>query len=276
MPSTGLLVRRFATSATERPAVRTGSQPRRSSRLMIRRRTETLDAYTRKARLGPALLSAVPALMVLGASMAAESAVRVLGVAVGALGVAVCGFVRDRGRQLEPGLWASWGGNPTVRRLRWRDAEDEGAVRRLHARLNAFLDNPLPDARTEAESPAGADRRYGEAVASLRERTRDVSRYRLVLAENAEYGFRRNALGLRPVALTMAAAVLAPSVGLLIWGSGDFDNRAVRWGSTAAISVGLLLYWWRIFTEQWVRRSAERYADRLFAAVETLPADPRS
>src|SRR6266508_3308648 len=119
-------VRACVTPARERPTVRTGSPPRRSNRWTSRRRTETLDAYTRRARLAPALLAAIPALAVLGASaLSPETTVRLLGVALGAIGLAVCGLVRDHGRQIEPDLWASWGGNPTLRRLRWRGAEDE-------------------------------------------------------------------------------------------------------------------------------------------------------
>jgi hypothetical protein len=203
--------------------------------------------------------------------------VRLVGLALGAIGLAVCGLVRDRGRQIEPDLWASWGGNPTVRRLRWRDADDEEAVRRLHARLNALLDHPLPDARAEADDPTTADRRYGEAVAVLRERTRDTSRFRLVFAENMEYGFRRNALALRPVALIIACLALAISVAMLIWGHGDQAERWARWGIAAAISVASIFYWWRIVTSEWVRRPAELYTDRLLEAVEALrAAEPRS
>lgn len=201
---------------------------------------------------------------------------RLLGVTLGAIGLAVCGLVRDRGRQIEPDLWASWGGNPTVRRLRWRDAKDEEAVRRLHERLNSLLDRALPDALAEAEDPEAADRRYGEAVAVLRERTRDTARFRLVFAENMEYGFRRNALGLRPFALIIAGLALVLSLALLVWGHGDQAERWVRWGIAAAISAASILYWWRIVTPEWVRRPAELYADRLLEAVEALRAgEPR-
>jgi hypothetical protein len=237
------------------------------------RRTETLDAYTRRARLAPALLAATPGLAVIAASaLSPGTTVRVLGVALGAVGLAVCGLVRDRGRQIEPGLWASWGGNPTVQRLRWREAEDHEAVRRLHGRLNELLDDPLPDEGTEADNPAAADRRYDEAVAVLRERTRDTSRFRLVFAENMEYGFRRNALGLRPFALVIAGVAFVLSVGLLIWGHGDQAGRWTRWGISAAISSLSIFYWWRVVTPEWVHRPAELYADRLLGAVEALRA----
>jgi hypothetical protein len=139
-----------------------------------------------------------------------------------------------------------------------------------------LLEHPLPDARAEREDPAAADRRYDEAVAVLRERTRDKSHFRLVFAENMEYGFRRNALGLRPFALIIACIALVLSATLLVWGHGDQAGRWSRWGISAAISSASLFYWWRIVNPEWVRRPAELYADRLLEAVESLrAAEPR-
>jgi hypothetical protein len=216
-------------------------------------------------------LAGAPAIAVLGASaLSAEETVRLVGVAGGAAAFALCGIVRDRGKRLEPALWASWGGNPTVQRLRWRDAGDVDAVRRLHARIDPFLDEPLPDESAEREDPGAADRRYGEAVATLRERTRDVARFRLVFAEGTEYGFRRNALGLRPFALLVAGVALVASVAFLLWGRGDAAVRWARWGISGGISAALLFYWWRTVTPDWVRLPAEAYADRLLEAIDTL------
>src|SRR4051812_42766004 len=90
-----------------------------------KRRTEPLDKYARTARLGPALLASVPALALLAAgALSPESLARTFGIAAGAIGVAVCGLVRDAGRKLQPRLWQSWGGSPSVRRLRWRENDD--------------------------------------------------------------------------------------------------------------------------------------------------------
>lgn len=107
----------------------------------------------------------------------------------------------------------------------------------------------------------------------LRERTRDTGRFRLVFAENMEYGFRRNALGLRPIALAIAAVGLMLSIALLIWGSGDQAARWTRWGIAGAISIASILYWSRIVTPGWVRRAADLYATRLLEAVETRRSD---
>jgi hypothetical protein len=134
----------------------------------------------------------------------------------------------------------------------------------------------LPNEVDEARDPTRADRQYEEAVTVLRERTRDTSRFRLVFAENMEYGFRRNSLGLRPFALAIAAISLALSAALLIRADGVVVSRLATWGAAGGISVVLLIYWWRVVTPGWVRVSAELYADRLLEAVDTLRVTPPS
>jgi hypothetical protein len=154
--------------------------------------------------------------------------------------------------------------------LRWRSAPRHEAVARLHGQLNRVLAEPLPDATEEANDPEGADDRYEEATARLRELTRDTSRFRLVFAENVEYGFRRNSLGLRPFALAIALGGVALSVAVIAFAAGDLAERLTRWGPAGLISAVCVLFWWRIVTPDWVRRSAELYADRLFDALHTL------
>jgi hypothetical protein len=128
----------------------------------------------------------------------------------------------------------------------------------------------LPDAAEETRDPEGADARYEDATARLRELTRDTSRFRLVFAENVEYGSRRNSLGLRPFALGIALGGLVLSVAVIIFGPGDVGVRMARWAPAGLISAAAALFWWRIVRAEWVRRSAELYADRLFEALHIL------
>jgi len=223
------------------------------------------DAYTRRARLAPAAVAAVPALVLLGGGLISpEGAESVVALGFGAVGVVICGLVRDAGRRLQDGLWRSWGGAPTVRRLRWRDASDPGAMERLHRLVAEVTGEPLPTSAEEDADPQVADRRYAEAVAVLRELTRKRQDFPLVAEENAEYGFRRNCLGLRPVAMAVAGAVLGVSAGLLVAGGGE--PRFYTGGAVALVALA----WWWLVRPDWVRRAAELYADRLLEAVETL------
>jgi hypothetical protein len=230
------------------------------------------DQYSRRARLAPAFLAMLPALGLCGAAaFSAEDVLKIAGLAFGALGLAACGLVRDRGRKIEPALWTSWRGSPTTRQLRWREAEDVPATARLHKRIEDVLGHQLPSEAEEQHDPADADRRYDEAVTALRERTRDKERFRLVFEENMEYGFRRNSLGLRPVGLAVAAAALIAACALLIADSGAVGPRLSRWGVSALFSLAVLIFWLMFVNPEWVRRAAELYATRLLEAVHSLP-----
>lgn len=224
-----------------------------------------LDAYNRKARLAPALLAGIPALTLLIATAlkpTAESSE--FAAVVAALTLLICSLVRDRGRRLEPVLWNAWGGPPTTARLRWRSRQDPAATRSMHDRIQAATGVCLPDAHEEAKAPEQADHEYEQAVLILREKTRDTGAFPLVFAESAEYGFRRNLLGLRPLALAGAALTLAVSIALTASGHPRFIAPAVA-SLTAAAG------WWWLIRPDWVRLAAERCADRLLAAAITLP-----
>lgn len=235
-----------------------------------------LDAYTIRARIAPVLLAALPAVALAGASaFTSSSGIRITGLVLGAAGIALAGLVRDAGRRLQETLWESWGGgNPTARRLRWRDAAASDTVERLHRRLNRLLDEPLPDAAAEDADPARADRAYEDAVTTLRNLTRDRARFNLIFQENVEYGFRRNSLCVRRAAIAVALGATVVSVILFAVDSAAYSSRAARWGSTAAISVAALVFWSRFVTPEWVRRASELYADRLLEAADTLARCP--
>jgi hypothetical protein len=229
------------------------------------------DAYTRRARLAPAVLAALPALALLGGGLVApQHLVSLVAIAAGAVGIVICGIVRDFGRRLQPQLWRSWGGAPTVQRLRWRDTTDEAVIERRHARVQSVTGDPLPGLDEELADPAAADEHYDEAVAVLRDLTRKRDDFPLVFEENATYGFRRNCLGLRPIALAVATATAALCLVLLVVARHRAHDHTGRFWFAAAIAVVALLGWWRLVTPAWVRTAAELYADRLLESVETL------
>jgi hypothetical protein len=225
-----------------------------------------LDAYTRKARLAPAVLAGLPALVLLIAAALKPTAESSQAAAlIAALTLLICSVVRDRGRRIEPELWRAWGGPPTTARLRWLSPEETAATHSLHERVTATTGIALPDPPSEANAPEQADRDYEHAVLVLRERTRDTTAFPLVFAENAEYGFRRNLLGLRPLALAGTAITLVASIALIASGNP-------RYAAPAAVALSAAAVWWRLIRPDWVRLAAERYADRLLGAAVTLPA----
>ncbi len=228
------------------------------------------DAYNRRARIAPAILLAVPAgaLLVAGA-ISPDTVLRAVGVFLGAIGILVAIFVRGAGRRIQPQLWKSWGGPPTLTRLRWRTAPSVPAMTRLHERIEAATGETLPDADTEEADPEEADRRYNEAVNVLKERTRTQA-FPLVAAENADYGFRRNTLGLRQLGITFSIVGLLVAIAFVGLGSGSLSTREDRWGAAAAVCLVCLLFWLSVVTDAWVRKAADNYADRLLGAADSL------
>lgn len=224
------------------------------------------DAYTRQARLAPALLAGAPALVLaLCGAVRLDQNNSMLMAVLGVVGLVVCGVVRERGRTVQVALWQRWGGPPTTRLLRWRDAADSQTHARLLARVEKGTGVPMPSPEAEAADPQAADRAYERAVADLRARTRDLDRFSLLGKENAEYGFRRNCLGLRPVGLGVACVVLALSVVMVVLGA-----HQQRFVVSAAVAALVGFVWLRVVSGRWVRAAADRYAERLLETSALL------
>lgn len=209
------------------------------------------------------------ALMV-GGIFAIEAEARLVALLVGATGLMVCGIVRDAGHRAQARLWREWGGSPTLKRLRFRDSDRPQRVERLHARLQLLLGTELPTADEEAADPKAADDRYDDAIADLRQLTRSGDAYHVLAAENAEYGFRRNLYGIRPLGLVVAGVCGLVAVSLILISTGTLEQRIVRWGPGALVAIGCLALFGRVVTSAWVRLAGERYADRLLEAARSL------
>jgi hypothetical protein len=83
-------------------------------------------------------------------------------------------------------------------------------------------------------------------------------------------GFRRNSLGLRSTAITVAITALLIAAALFLVADGSLGERAARYGPAAVIAMVAIIGWWRLVRPGWVRNAAEIYADRLFEATPTL------
>lgn len=232
------------------------------------------DTYTRRARLQPALLIALP----LGLAAIAWLPDRVIdwdtlwGIIVWWGGAALIAQVaRDPGKRKERELFEAWGGKPSTRLLRYRDAENRVLVERLHAKLAELV----PEARVgspaeEERDPAAADAVYETWTGYLRNRTRNRERFPLVFEENCNYGFRRNTWGLKPLGTLTAIAGLGAIVFRVV-----IDSLAGAVLSPIILTAGganllLLILWLFWITPTWVRIAADAYAERLLETVDDL------
>lgn len=235
----------------------------------------TLDKYTVRARLLPALLVALP----IGLAAMAWFPDGILGwKAVSGLliwsggTVLLAQIARDAGKRKELRLFQLWNGKPTTRMLRHCDTPNAVSLARRHKKLKSLLKGiKLPTPEEEAEDPCAADEVYEACGAFLREKTRDGKKFGLIFEENCNYGFRRNLWGMKPVGLTIALIALAsmatvPFFELSAW-SGKRLGLMV---TTAGLDLLLVFGWLFVFNPEWVRVAAEAYAERLLEACERI------
>ena len=173
-------------------------------------------------------------------------------------------FARRGGKAKEPALWKKWGGMPSTQVLRHRENTtfDVASLQRYHAILAKKMGARFPNAGEEAADPQAADALYTSAGNMLRNATRDTKQFGLLYKDNISYGFRRNAFGLRCVAISLC-------LGSLVWVGvrHGLNSWVIRFQAAAtpesllnggeltsvAVSLAMLFLWLRYFTEQSVR-----------------------
>ena len=237
--------------------------------------TDLFDAYSLKARVLPVILVLAPIVLLPAVLLGSErvAGFAVVGVIAAALLFPVTGWVRERGKKLEPILFSEWHGPPTTRMLLWGDpAIDERSKERYY---KFFRDNnvkiPTPD--EQKKNPAAAHAELASDIKYLIENRRANS---LVLGENASYGFRRN---LYPIKwLGVGTAILAGVVNLWliveligspsVTSFADFKDQ-VEIENIAGLAVDiLLLAFFATRSKAWIKRAAETYAKALIQTCD--------
>jgi hypothetical protein len=254
--------------------------------------SKLFDSYSRQARLFPGLLTLFPIILTAIALFP-----RLVTSSWGATLVTVgtsCGLLyglsvlsRSRGKAVEKRLLVEWGGWPTTIWLRHRE---EHLPPPVLARYRAFFAKhvPLfvaPSAEQERADPKAADGMYASAVKWLQERCRGKA-FPLVEKENAEYGFRRNLRGLKPIGVTACLVALLISALAIAWRYDPvipaLSSLSMPWllkalvaikpAAIGAICVDLaaLVAWLAIVRDGWVRDAGDQFARALLACCDTL------
>jgi len=232
-----------------------------------------LDRYSFRARLCPALLAGLPAILALATVLKLEWWKE--SVVTGASGIGLLFLLshvaRVLGHRREPGLIARWGGLPSVLLLRHVDDNlDRHTKARYHANVATLVGIPMPTAAEELSNPQAAEHAYQAATVALKSATRDPKAFNLLFQENINYGFCRNMYGLWPVGFVLAV-VGATVAGFQL--HADY-TAGLPVGVFAAITAGaslLMLYLWlAVVRADWCRPAAFAYAERLLEASDEL------
>jgi hypothetical protein len=236
--------------------------------------TNLFDRYARKARLYPALLALLPVFTTIlilfpVTYKSVGSAIVSLAISCGVL-MFLASNVRYLGRKKEQQLFKLWGGKPTTVWLRHSDRNfDVLTKQRYHAFLSKHIsDLKLPTPSEETASPLSADDYYESAVKWLLEYTRDKKKYPLVFEENINYGFHRNILALKPIAI--AINLLCIGCVLLNTYLQHHMLTFTDMSDVAALSIPLamLLFWVFLVSPDWVKSIAYAYSRALFASCD--------
>lgn len=243
---------------------------------------QILDPYEVKARWIPALITVAPLLLVLFVLFDAEMERLVsIGSTIGAGSIFVvlgAQIVRAQGLKTQEKLLESWGNMPSVVVLRHRDNTiDQVSKERYHKTLSRCTGRPLPTPEHEAANPQDADEVYWSCSKYLNKHTKSGDQHVQVRAENANYGFRRNMLGMKFWGTAAAIASVGVVIAFLWFGfqSSNTGNH-VMFVFGAFISGAFFIMCVVLVTPRWVEESAFRYATSLIEACDLLECQERS
>lgn len=231
------------------------------------------DAYTIRARIVPALIAGLPTLAFLfliipwdhfSVSQAISATMAFV------LLLAFADLARYLGKKVEAKL-----GTRTTPELWFRENQviDTISKDRYRDFVARQLDVSQPSADSEISTPEAARQFYLSAGTWLRDHTRDKKKFRILADELSSYGFRRNLLGLKPVALilnflVLLSCLIAMMVDLpLDLPALDSSGRLV----TAIIAVVFHSAFMTFFvTKDFVRQASQSYGIQLILCCESL------
>lgn len=234
------------------------------------------DEYTLKARFLPACITGLPLLALIASYFDWNKFLIsnvIVGVLVGFLLVfLLSNFARYMGKKVEKKSLADWKILPTTELMRHSDNSLNKVKKdKVHELLTQKSPFTMPSPQEETADPNMADNVYSETMTWLRGKTRDE---KLLLNENITYGFMRNSLGLKWIAISICLISLLLLVVLFFLnyeGSlKDFHQliifiKKIKMALWLTLLTSLLmpLYWSLIINKSNLRRSAINYAKTL-------------
>ena len=172
---------------------------------------------------------------------------------------------RNRGKNIQPSLWKSWGGSPTLQLLRHRGIGNPVLRERWHKSLEKLVDKKFPSVSEEFSDPAAADALYEAATRLLINQRRNKTDYHLVYKENVNYGFCRNLFAFRKIGIFISLGGTLVAVASGIHGTNSVVS--MPW-ACSVINLLALLAWTFLLTADWVSHPGFAYAERLLESCD--------
>ncbi|MET3650687.1 hypothetical protein [Dyella japonica] len=239
------------------------------------------DAYSIRARLFPAIIAAAPALAALSLliswkSFGLSNLIATLGILV--LLFAIADFSRARGRGIEGKLYAEHGGMPSIIMFRRNDSTiDAGSKDRYRSFLEGKLAVAAPSPAEESADQAAADAFYAQCGNWLRQNTRDTKKFPILFGENITYGFRRNLLGVKLLALCLNMIVVAGCIFILWRLSWHSDTpQGSRTMVVLVVAVAHAAYMLLAVSRTAVWDASKAYGRELILSCESFLTQSRS
>lgn len=239
------------------------------------------DVYSIRARLFPAIIAAAPSLAALTLliswkSFGLSNLIATVGMLV--LLFAIADFARARGRAIEGKLYAEHGGIPSITMFR-RDDEtiDAGSKDRYRAFLAGKLAVIAPSPAEESANQAAADAFYGQCGNWLRQNTRDTKKFPILFGENITYGFRRNLLGLKVLALYLNVFVVMVCTFILwrqMWDTNTPQGSRIT--VVLVVAAAHAAYMFLAVSRTAVWDASKAYGRELILSCESFLAESRS
>lgn len=222
------------------------------------------DAYDRKARLSPAIVTILPAIvLILSLSTANESWVTKLLSAGGVgsvLAFALAQYASAAGNRFSDKFWPPKGGLPTLRWLRSADPSRSTAQKsQWYEAIKRLTGLDIP--QTISAKPTEEDAIIEDATRQVRYKLRGKALAKMMDLHNMEYGFARNLAGLRWVMAGLATLGAGGCAAAWALGHGS------AWGS---LLNGLLLIFalsMSAWLPRYVERAGIRYSESFFSAL---------
>lgn len=228
-----------------------------------------LDRYDRNARLYPAFLCLLPIFVVIALWL--PQVWTLLGGLVSL--VLACGLVyylaqivRYLGRQIEKKLGNRVGRLHSATLLTHSNTQIPVDTK---ARYHRYLNDhgiTVPDRELEMRDPSAALQGFRSAVDWLLEHTRPTAKTSMLLDENIAYGFRRNLLGLKPIAIPFT--VLALAINIYFIATKDDQTRITAASVVELLLLLALIAWVMVVKPVFVEDASLAYAQRFLAQCE--------